>query len=243
MLFAIAKSIFNQNPANITDELVEDLSQNSRDAALSDEELMIRYAGGELDAFSQLVKRHERPLYNFILRSCRRPDLAQELLQDVFMRVIQSAARYQQSAKFTTWIYTIARNLCIDHARKHGRHTEISLNQSRYNSADAASSSHNDGPSQLDSLADTAPRSASADHERNEFRTHFLAALDALPEDQREVFIMREISGLKFQEIAEIIGCPLPTTKSRMRYALESLRLHLAAYRDHSFDEQEENMS
>ncbi len=241
MLFAIAKSIFNQNPANLTDDLVEDSSQNSGGASLSDEELMIRYAGGELDAFSQLVKRHERPLYNFILRSCRRPDLAQELLQDVFMRVIQSAARYQQSAKFTTWVYTIARNLCIDHARKHGRCTEVSLNQPRYNSAGSDGSSSGEGPSQLDSLADTNPRSASANQERTEFRAHFLAALDALPDDQREVFIMREVSGLKFQEIAEIIDCPLPTTKSRMRYALEGLRLHLAAYRDHSFDEQEED--
>ncbi len=241
MLFAIAKSIFNQNPADLADAPVEDLPQNTGGEPLTDEELMLRYAAGELDAFAQLVKRHERPLYNFILRSCRRPDLAQELLQDVFMRVIQSAARYQQSAKFTTWVYTIARNLCIDHARKHGRRTEVSLNQPRYNSANSDGAS--DGPSQLDSLADTNPRSASADHERSEFRSHLLAALDALPEDQREVFIMREISGLKFQEIAEIIDCPVPTTKSRMRYALEGLRLHLAAYKNHSFDEQEEDLS
>lgn len=241
MLFAIAKSIFNQNPVDLTDDLVEDSKQNSGAAQHSDEELMIRYAGGDLDAFSTLVKRHERPLYNFILRSCRRPDLANELLQDVFMRVIQSAARYQQSAKFTTWVYTIARNLCIDHARKHGRGTEVSLNQPLYNSAGSDSTS--EGPSQLDNLADNNARSASANHERTEFRSHLLTALDALPDDQREVFILREISGLKFQEVAEIIGCPLPTTKSRMRYALEALRLHLAAYKNHSFDEQEEDMS
>lgn len=236
MLFAIAKAIFSQNPATETDS-AEDPATTP--AIASDEELMTRYAhSGDLEAFSTLVTRHERPLYNFILRSCRREDLAQELLQDTFMRVIQSAARYQQSARFTTWIYTIARNLCIDHARKHARRTEISLDQPLYNSDDTTNA-----PSRLDSLADTNARSASTNHERAEFRNHLLAALDALPEEQREVFIMREISGLRFQDIAEITGCPLPTTKSRMRYALEALRLHLAAYKNHSFDQQDDDSS
>lgn len=237
MLFTIAKTIFSQNPDLTTEHdtnLAEDPAHQK--PKIPDEELMTRYAAGDLDAFSTLVSRHERPLFNFILRSCRRHDLAQELLQDTFMRVIQSAARYHQSAKFTTWIYTIARNLCIDHARKNARRTEISLNQPAYNSHDNPNNT-----SKLDNLADTNPRSQSANHERAEFRQHLLNALDALPEEQREVFIMREISGLKFQDIAEITKCPLPTTKSRMRYALEALRLHLAAYQNHSFDQQDDN--
>ncbi|MBA2661546.1 MAG: RNA polymerase sigma factor [Bradymonadaceae bacterium] len=226
MLLAIVKNFFGTKTAAAAVASV-------KPEDLCDEDLMIAYSKGDLAAFSVLVKRHERALFNYILRSCGRPDRAEELLQEVFMRVIKSADQYQKTAKFTTWVYTIARNLCIDTARKQNRRVEVSLDQPLGDGDDG------EGRSMLDSLADLNVRSAGVDHERNEFRDRLADALAALPEEQREVFIMREVTGLKFQEIAEILGCPLPTVKSRMRYALEYLRGALAAYRDHSFDEEE----
>ena len=195
----------------------------------SDEELMIAYKEGDIAAFEQLVKRHERGLFNFILRSVGRQELAEELLQEVFIRIVKSAKGYQQTAKFTTWAYTIARNLCIDRARKTKNRTEYSLN--------TTIGSEDGGQTHLDQLVDDGAHSPSVDLERKVFREQLADALAQLPEDQREVFVMREVTGLKFREIADILECPVPTVKSRMRYALEALRGHMAAYKGHSFDE------
>lgn len=197
----------------------------------SDEALMIRYRDGDISAFETLVKRHERGLFNFILRSVGRQELAEELLQEVFVRIVKSAESYQQTAKFTTWAYTIARNLCIDRARKHNKRKEYSLNTTI--GGDDGSQTH------MDQLVDDKANSASVDYDRKVFRDRLAEALAQLPEDQREVFVMREITGLKFREIADVLDCPVPTVKSRMRYALESLRGHLASYQGHSFDEDE----
>lgn len=206
-------------------------------AQRSDEALMLAYKGGDVAAFEILVRRHERPVYNFILRSTGRKDTAEELLQEVFLRIVRSAPKYEQSAKFTTWAYTIARNLCIDRARKYRNRREYSLNNP-VGGADAAG-----GASFQDQLVDEAGSAAPVEYERKIFLARLREALDELPEDQREVFVMREVSGLKFREIAEILECPVPTVKSRMRYALEALRGHMAAYEGHSFDAEEERVT
>jgi len=217
MIFSIIKSLFKaKEPESPLEER-------------ADEELMLLYAEGEVKAFEILLKRYERPLFNFIVRSVRREDLAEELLQEVFIRVIKSASNYQQTAKFSTWIYTIARNICIDRARKKSG-KELSLDQPIGDS--------NDGRSHVDLVADTASQ-VSTEHDRTVFLGKLEEALARLPEDQREVFLMREVSDLKFREISEILGVPVPTVKSRMRYALEALRGHMAEYAEHSFDEED----
>src|SRR5690554_5607341 len=103
MLLAIAKN------------LIRKAAQSVEDAAApkdrSDEQLMLAYAGGDMAAFEELVGRHERALFYYILRSCGRTELAEEILQEVFLKVIKASDRYEPSAKFTTWVYTIARNL------------------------------------------------------------------------------------------------------------------------------------
>lgn len=197
----------------------------------SDEELMLAYARGEVVAFEVLVKRHEKPLYNFIWRSCGNRDRAQEILQEVFLRVVKSAERYEPSAKFTTWVYTIARNLCIDKARKRSRATEVSLDQSFGGDPD--------GQTLGERMADDEATSAAVEADRATFRQRLKAALAELPDEQREVFVLREFSGLKYREIADAVGVPVPTVKSRMRYALQALRGHLADYLGHSFDREE----
>lgn len=221
MLLSLFKSFFSREP-----------HQQVRLHELEDSELMIRYAQGDDRAFTLLFERHKRPLYTYILRSCGRPDIADELLQDVFLRVINSASNYKPSAKFTTWLYRIARNACIDAARKRSRAQVYSLQNS--------AAGDDSGDSFQDRLVDGDARSGDIDADRKAFRDRLQRALEKLPEEQREVFLLREISGLTFREVAQIMDAPLPTIKSRMRYALEALRRELAEFRDHSFDAEEQ---
>lgn len=197
----------------------------------SDEQLMLDYAGGDVAAFEELMGRHERPLFFYILRSCGRRELAEEILQEVFLKVIKASDRYKPTAKFTTWVYTIARNLCVDKARKRNRVDETSL--------DTPAGKDPEAPALVERLADPQAKASGVEYERHAFRQKLDEALATLPEEQREVFMLREISGLKFKEIAETVGCKVPTAKSRLRYALEALRGHLADYLDHSFDGEE----
>lgn len=224
MIFAIFKSLTSRKREESTPSVPLDEQ--------TDEELMLAYAGGEIAAFEILVKRHEGPLFNFILRSVKRRDIAEELLQETFVRIIRSAPKYQQTAKFTTWAYTIARNICIDRARKFKNRQEYSLNHAIGGDAN--------GATYQDSLVDESAAAGSVDIDKRMFLERLQNALDQLPEEQREVFIMREFSGLKFHEIADALDVKVPTVKSRMRYALEALRGHLAEYRDHNFDEEEQ---
>ncbi len=222
MLFAFIKSLRGKKTAEPVDETP--LEEKS------DEDLMLAYAAGEVRAFELLVKRHEKPLFNFILRSVGRRDVAEELLQEAFIRIIKSAPKYQQTAKFTTWAYTIARNLCIDRARKYKKRKELSL--------DKQIGGDEGGATFLDNVVDENAADGGMEIEKRVFLERLKKALDELPDDQREVFVMREFSGLKFREIADILDIPVPTAKSRMRYALETLRGHLSAYEGVSFDEE-----
>jgi RNA polymerase sigma-70 factor, ECF subfamily len=188
-----------------------------------DETLMLRYQGGDVSAFEILLSRHERPVYNFLLRSVGNRSVAEDLLQDTFLRVIKGAPTYQRQAKFTTWLYTIARNLCVDRSRRQKHRKAQSLDQPLRD---------DDGSGTLlDVLPDSGPGSErqAIGHELRE-RLH--AAIASLAEDQREVFLLRQFHDMPFKEIAEVVGIPENTAKSRMRYALEKLRLELEEYED-----------
>jgi len=200
---------------------------------LADEELMTRYAEGEAAAFEILLQRHERAVFNFIARFVGDRTAAEDLVQEVFLRVIRTAGRYKQKAKFTTWLFTIARNISIDKTRQRARRPEVSLDRSLGGDADGNSETF------LDRLADEDKPDSAGESIRGEFRKKLQTALDELPEEQRTVFTMREFAGLKFREIADALGVSENTVKSRMRYALQALRGHLADYRDYSFDREE----
>lgn len=200
--------------------------------ALPDEELMLRFGRGEHAAFEVLLKRHEGPLFRFVMRFVGSRPLAEDLVQETFVRVCKSAASYTTRARFTTWLYTIARNLCIDHLRRSRGRSEVSLDRNPTEDTD-------DDRSLIHRLADGEAPLASSELVREEFRKKLQDALDALPEEQREVFTLRQFGGLKFREIADVVGISENTVKSRMRYALETLRGHLEAYRDFSFDAEE----
>ncbi len=187
---------------------------------------MVRYQRGDRQAFATLVQRYKRPIFNFILRHLRQPALAEEVTQDVFMRVVQKAAEFKHEARFSTWLYTIARNLSVDHLRKLALRRHPSLDQPR---------GPDDSRTLLDAVSDPHP-SASVDRSAvsTEVGATIVSAVDQLPAEQREVFLLREIANLPFKEIASITGVPENTVKSRMRYALDRLREALSEFEEYA---------
>lgn len=179
---------------------------------------------GDADAFEILVTRHSRGLYNFLLRSVHAPARAEELLQEVLLRVIRSKDRYRRSARFTTWVYTIARNLCVDESRRARFRDHESLDAPRRRGG------HDGSQTMMSTIAsDELPLDLVAESPR--LRERINTAVLRLPADQREVFLMRLMAGMSFREIGETVGAPENTVKSRMRYALDKLRDELADLR------------
>ncbi|MDB4941913.1 MAG: putative Ecf-type polymerase sigma factor [Labilithrix sp.] len=188
-----------------------------------DETLMLRYQQGDRAAFPILVRRHQRALFNFAFRQLRVPQLAEDVVQETFVRVVQNAADFKHEARFTTWVYTITRNLCIDQLRKGAHRKHPSLDHGR--------GEDGDGPTLGEVTADphaSVERQAAG----TQLKERIARAVDKLPDDQREVFTMREVLNLPFKEIAQITGVPENTVKSRMRYALERLQEALVDYED-----------
>ena len=187
---------------------------------------MIRFQAGERPVFAVLVKRYQGPLYNFALRHLRNPSSAEEVVQDAFVRLVQNAADFKHEARFSTWMFTIVRNLCIDQIRKASLRRHPSLEEPKR-------AEEGEGPTLGEQTADS-----KANVERTavstEIRERLMQAVDALPDEQREVFLMREVSNLPFKEIAEIVGIPENTVKSRMRYALERLQAALSEYEEYA---------
>lgn len=186
---------------------------------------MLAFQQGEVAAFAVLLERHRRPVFAFLLRQVGNRAAAEDLLQETFLRLVHHADSYRPEAKLTTWLYTIARNLCADHGRRGKLRLVTSLDQPLLRNGAA------DGPTLGDAQTNGAP-----DVERlaisRELGERLQRALEAMNPEQREVFLLREVSGLSFREIAEVVAAPENTVKSRMRYALEHLRGELEEYRD-----------
>lgn len=164
---------------------------------------MLAYRQGDAGAFEALYARHKGPLYRFVLRSVRERGLAEELYQEIWMRVIEARGRYTVQAKFTTWLYTIAHNRLADHWRKRG----LKL---------VALEDHDASAPPADE-----PEARAAGRQGLQ---RFAAALAALPEAQREAFLLHEESGMSAAEIAAATGVGEEAAKSRVRYALAKLR-------------------
>jgi len=179
----------------------------------SDEALLAAYRAGDSRAFEILLGRYRGPLFNFLLRSARDRGRAEELYQDVWMKVIERGDDFRGDAKFSTWLYTIARNLSIDHQRKMKFRGHASLDATQPRT----------GQSIGERLGDPGPST-----ERlaigGWIRARIGEAVEELPQEQREVFLLRQLQGLGFKEIAEVVGVSSNTVKSRMRYALERLQ-------------------
>ncbi len=177
----------------------------------SDERLMLRFQAGDVRAFEVLVRRHRTPVFSFLVRLTGDRARAEDLCQEVFLKVVKASGGWEERARFQAWVYAIARNLAVDEARR------AALRRSEPLDAPAAAARASDDPGP--------DRGAAAALVRPKLE----AALAALPPEQREVFLLREYAGLRFAEIAEVTQAPENTVKSRMRYALEALRARLAA--------------
>ncbi len=191
----------------------------------SDEALLSRYRRGDTQAFRALVRRHQRALYNFVLRQVRAPSVAEDIVQDVFVRIVQNADSFKEESRFSTWAYTIARNLCIDHLRKRVHRRHASLDQEGGEPGEGTPLGE-----RVPSPGATADRAAIG----RQLQTHIRDAVEALPPDQREVFLLRQVGELAFKDIAEVVGVSENTVKSRMRYALERLQAALAEFEDYA---------
>ncbi len=176
------------------------------DAQVADEQLMLAYRGGDARAFALLYARHKGGLFRFMVRSVKDRAAAEELFQEVWMKLIDARDRYAPQAKFSTYLYTIAHNRMIDHWRRQGLAT-VSL--------DEAEAFEPPGPACLQ------PERRA---ELNQSGQRLLAALGALPLLQREAFLLHEESGLSVAEIAAATGAAPETAKSRLRYAVAKLR-------------------
>jgi RNA polymerase sigma-70 factor, ECF subfamily len=174
-----------------------------------DTTLMLRYRDGDVRAFELLYARHKGSLYRYLQRLCHSPEMANDLFQEVWSKVIVSRERYEARAKFTTFLFHIAHNCAIDHFRRVGRPQER-------------------GTLDVDALADElsgpAQESPDAALSESQLRADFKQALDALPAEQRDVFLLYEETGLGLEEIGRITGVAMETAKSRLRYALGKLR-------------------
>ncbi|WP_072347294.1 MULTISPECIES: RNA polymerase sigma factor [unclassified Pseudomonas] len=177
----------------------------------SDESLLARYRNGDGASFEVLYTRHRQGLYRFLMSLSNKAELAEEVFQDTWLSLIRSTTQPQGRASFRTWLFQIARNRLIDHWRKQGVHNPLhdSYDEQLHVQPDDTS-----GPEQQLSLS------------RDQARLD--AALQALPEDQREVFLLRLHGDLELPQIAALTGAPLETVKSRLRYAQQKLHRLLA---------------
>ena len=184
---------------------------------LTDEEAMARFKNGDARGFDLLLKRHSTGLLRFIMRMIKaaKPQ-AEDLLQEVFIKVIENRKKYASSQKFTSWLYSLARNHCIDYLRVEKYRQHSSLEHSSY-------SHESDGPVVLDIM-----RSNERNQEERAIEEEMQALLNRGIEDLKnefkEVFLLREIEGLSLKEIGDITRVPLSTVKSRLRYAYRNLR-------------------
>ncbi|UVE19739.1 RNA polymerase sigma factor [Pseudomonas sp. LS44] len=176
-----------------------------------DAQLLQRYRSGDSEAFGVLYARHRLGLFRFLCGLCGDPALAEEVFQDTWLSLIRSDSELREAVQFKTWLYQIARNRLIDHWRKQGRHQALhdQYDEQQHGEPDTSSS-----PDQQLGLA------------RDQQRLQ--AALDDLPAEQREVFLLRAHGNLELGEIAELTHTPAETVKSRLRYAVQKLRRLLA---------------
>ena len=184
----------------------------------SDEDLALAVQAGDRDSLGTLVARWEQPLFRFAFRLLERPEDARDVCQETFLRILRKSERFREGARFSTWMYQIALNLCRDQVRRRKRWRLVPL--------DAPPAGENGRPAPRDLAADGDDPGRTLD--RHERRRAVARALDAIPREQREVLVLKEYEGLKFREIAEILGCPESTVKSRMYYGLSALRSELS---------------
>jgi RNA polymerase sigma-70 factor (ECF subfamily) len=185
-----------------------------------DTELMLRVKRGDMEAFAVLVEKYKQPVMNLVYRALPDPTEAEDLAQNVFIQVHKSAHRYKPSAKFSTWLFTIARNLCLNEIRRRARHPAESLDQQ-----DATS----DGDAARQ-VADIRHRDPGDLLLKNELESKVEEAIHALPAKQRIALLLCREEELSYEEIARVLGRSVSATKSLIHRARETLKARLKPY-------------
>lgn len=179
----------------------------------TDEELVARSVGGDTESFNQLMVRWERPIYSLAYRVIGREEDARDVCQEAFLRAFRALGAFKGQAKFSSWLYRITLNLCRDWIRRERRSRLVQPPE---------------GVDVLDLAAERGPaESIEVLVERQELGRAVEAAMALLPEEQRTAIILKEYHGLTFQEIADLLGCPLSTVKTRLYQGLIVLRRQL----------------
>ena len=180
----------------------------------TDEELVARSISGDADSFNELIRRWERPIYALAYRVIGREEDARDVCQETFLRAFRALKGFRGQAKFSSWLYRIALNLCRDWVRRERRTPVVQAPE---------------GIDLMDLAAVGAPTESIEDLvARKDLARTVERAMALLPEEQRTAIILKEYHGLTFQEIAELIGCPLSTVKTRLYQGLTVLRRELA---------------
>lgn len=190
------------------------------DSADPDAALMLRVKRGDRAAFGELVEKYKQPLYNFIFRTLRDETESEDVAQTVFLQVYKSRARYERTAKFSTWLFTIARNLCLNEIRRRSRHPAESLEESH--------AEHDDQPSRQ--YEDKKIFLPTDDALHGELARKIEEALTELPENQRTAILLCRQDELSYEEIAEVLDCSLSATKSLIHRGRETLKEKLKPY-------------
>ena len=179
----------------------------------TDEDLVARSRGGDLDSFNQLILRWERPIYALAYRVIGREEDARDVCQETFLRAFRALPGFRGQAKFSSWIYRIALNLCRDWIRRQRRTPVVQMPE------DAEAVERMAVRDPVESIEDLVAR--------KELSAVVAEAMAVLPEEQRTAIILKEYHGMTFQEIAELQGCPLSTVKTRVYQGLTVLRRNL----------------
>jgi RNA polymerase sigma-70 factor, ECF subfamily len=185
-----------------------------------DAALMLRVKRGNRAAFAELVDKYKQPVMNFVFRTLRDEIEAEDLAQTVFLQAYKSRRRYRQTAKFSTWLFTIARNLCLNEIRRRSRHPAESIEETH--------TEHEDQPrQQYEDKSQIAPPESVL---HGELAQKIEEALAALPENQRTAILLCRQDELSYEEIAEVLGCSLSATKSLIHRGRETLKEKLKPY-------------
>lgn len=185
-----------------------------------DAALMLRVKAGDREAFEVLVDKYKQPVMNLVFRTLPDPTEAEDLAQHVFLQVFKSAHRYEVAAKFSTWIFTIARNLCLNEIRRRSRHPAESLDETHEDQEDQPLR-------QIEDRKTFSPPDALLQEELEE---KIAEALAQLPEKQRTALLLCRQEELSYEEIADVLGSSLSATKSLIHRARETLKQQLKPY-------------
>jgi len=179
----------------------------------SDEQLMLDYQAGDMDAFETLYRKHKGPLYRYFVRQLHQQQLAEDLYQDTWGKVITAAAQYQVTAKFTTWLYKIAHNLLIDHVRAVKPLDKL------------APLGEDETMDSLEADSQASPESQLQQQQQVDMMKQCIAKL---PPVQKEAFLLNIEMGMTAAAISDIANVTLEATKSRIRYAYQSIKQCIA---------------